>query len=493
MRYLFVLVLSCLALAGCGGGGGGSGGASGTTIPVGSISGIAFDGIVASGNVTAYDYSTGSKGAVLAQATTDANGLYSLPLKVEARPVLLELTNGSYIEEAGPKTNVTLGTGQKLQAVLVYQTGAAMSASITHFTYLAAGLAASEISKGTAPAAAITDANNRVTALAGINILTTAPKDVTNITNQRATMSPELQYGFLEAAISMWAYTHPATGATPLIPPYTSIDFAQLMYQDVAADGLLDGVGAAKAPLSFGSTALSQAVYRYQLGVAMMQMVGSANNKTTLAGALVLPYATAYIGSTDAMFGTVAPVPFPASVDTITSPASNAWARATVSVVPAISSPFGIKTVVLLVDGTAVQTLTNVPASISLNTTAYADGPHAIGLQATDFAGFVTTSPGITLKIDNTPPTDSVAGFVFFGTAMYTWGTVSDAYSGAAGTLVTSSSGQSIVTSATGGYTVGATTNPVVVRVRDVAGNCSDYTVTTGWTLTVTAVYGTCP
>lgn len=240
-NYLAILFILSL-LSACGGGAGGAGGATGSTIPVGAVSGTSFDGLIINGTVSVYDYTTGAKGALLAQATTDGKGLYGLSLQVESRPVLLELTGGYYVEEAGTNANISLDPQHKLTAVANYITGTSLKVAITTYSHLAAGLAAFEIKNGVAVATAINDANSRASSLVGVNILSTKPKEITDVTNASATLTPELRYGFLAGAISFWTYGHAPSLASAHVAPYTSIDFAQLLYQDIAADGLLDGL-----------------------------------------------------------------------------------------------------------------------------------------------------------------------------------------------------------------------------------------------------------
>jgi hypothetical protein len=421
MRTLWILILS-LVLAACGGGG--SSGAcdtcsTGSTIPVGSVSGTTFDGLITSGIVTVYDFTAGVKGSQLAQATSDSSGLYSLSLQIETRPILVEVTGGYYAEEAGANpVTVTLEANQKLSAVTNYTTGSTLKVAVTTFTHLAAGLAAYEISKGTAVSTAIDNANSRVSSLAGVNILTTFPKEIADVTNASATLKPELRYGFLEAAISMWTYNNAPNITSAHLAPYTSIDFAQLLYQDISADGLLDGQGldstGATTQLSFGTIPLGVDVYRLGLGTSLVQMAASTNNKTGLTGAQVFSFAQSYIANTDAMFNNVAPSPIIVPVVTITSPALavNAWVKGLVSVVATTQITSGLgSTVELLVDNVSVGTATNLAApTFTLDTAAYPDGVHTIGVRATDLGGQVTTS-SIQLNMDNTPPTSTFAGF----------------------------------------------------------------------------------
>ena len=78
MKKLTVWVISiCLTLILVGCGGGGSASTSGSS-EKGSISGLAVDGPIVGGLVTAYMLNGGIKGNAIATATTDGNGNYSL-------------------------------------------------------------------------------------------------------------------------------------------------------------------------------------------------------------------------------------------------------------------------------------------------------------------------------------------------------------------------------------------------------------------------------
>jgi hypothetical protein len=330
------------------------------------------------------------------------------------------------------------------------------------------------------------------------------------VSNASATLTPELKYGFLAGAISMWTYNNAPTAAVAHLPPYTSIDFAQLLYQDISADGLLDGIGldstGATAPLSFGTTLLGVDVYRKELGVAMVQMARDANNKTGLDGATVLPFAQLYVSSTDRMFNNIVPIPIIAPVVTITGPAANSWSRKNISVTGNINSSVGLKVAELIVDGISVATATNLtsPAfllnnspAFSLNTANYADGAHTISVRATDYAGLVTTS-NIPVKIDNTAPT-STGGWTT-GYSVPIFGTASDNYSGVTSVTLTQSVFASSVPSPlaiNSGGNWGVSVMPGSfsidqIQINDAAGNCSVYKFvwTTSWVWTLMSV---CP
>ena len=410
MRNFFALFFVILFLTACGGGSAGNTNTSsptGSTLPAGTVTGVGFDGLLMNSTISIYDFSNGTKGGLLAQALSDNNGVYTISLQVQSRPILIEATGGYYTEEAG-SSQVQLPANYKLSAVTNFVIGSTPTIAITSFTHLAAGLAAYEIKQGTLVSTAIDDANNRISGMTGVDILATSPKPITDPANASAVITPELRYGFLSGAISMWTYTHtPNTGLAHKIP-FTSIDFAQLMYQDVVADGLLDGKGfdstGTLSQLSYGTTLLTSDVYRLELGISLLQMANDPNNKTGLNNAAVLPYVQSYVGSIDSIFNHIIPTPITPPVVAITAPAANAVLMKTVSVGANVTTPALLSTVEFLVDGVTAGTATN-PASpsYSLVTTAYADGPHTLGVRATDIGGQVTVSTIPVLIVNNVP------------------------------------------------------------------------------------------
>lgn len=410
MRTRWILVLSLVMVA-CGGSGAGS---TPPPVPVGSVSGTVFNAPVVGGAVSVYDFTSGTKGPQLGQVTTDADGAYSIPVQAETRPILVEMTGGYYFEEAGGNAQVTLSATNSLSAVLNYTTGSKMNVSLTAYTHLAAGLATYEIRSGKDAETAIEDANQRISTLVGVNILTTAPALITDTNNASANLTPELKYGMLAGAISMWTYKHaPPAATSPHISPYASIDLAQMLYRDVSADGLLDGLGldsaGALGQLSFGVVPLGVDVYRLGLGSAMLQMAGDANNKTELNGSKVLSYAVSYVKSTDAIFNNVAPSPLSAPVVTLSAPVVDSIISGTMNVTGLVQSVVGASSAELLIDGVGVASATvpSVP-TYSFDTTSIADGVHAISVQVTDWGGQQSSSTA-NVVINNVAPAVTIS------------------------------------------------------------------------------------
>jgi hypothetical protein len=248
--------------------------------------------------------------------------------------------------------------------------------------------------------------------MVGFNILSTQPVQITDQINAHATLTSELKYGFLAGAISTWTYSHgPAAHAH--IAPYASIDFAQLMYQDISADGILDGKGidgtGGLVQLSFGSTPLNADAYRLGIGAGMIQMAANARNKSSIAVGDVKDFATTYLGSTDAMFNGVAPVVLVAPKITIATPSANSVVNGLLNIAAKTNSVVGVAKVELLVNDVPKVTATNLAdPAFQIDTNGYGDGIYTISLVATDLTGKVTTSP-VSITINNTKPAVSIS------------------------------------------------------------------------------------
>ncbi|MBK6599955.1 MAG: hypothetical protein IPG25_19530 [Proteobacteria bacterium] len=141
-------MVAVLAVARGGGGGGG------TDVAIGGIiGGTGFKGPVASATVTAYAVSGGSPGAQVGMATTDASGKFSLSIGNYSGPVMLQLSGGTYTDEA-TGTTMNMAAGDVMTAILpTVAAGATISGiQITPVTSMAQ-TAAQHLSGG------MTDAN----------------------------------------------------------------------------------------------------------------------------------------------------------------------------------------------------------------------------------------------------------------------------------------------------------------------------------------------
>jgi len=232
---IILTVLALTIITACGGGG------SATT--QGSISGTATKGPVSSATVTAYAISNGQIGAKISTAQTDPNGNFTMTTGSYAGPVMLQVSGGSYTDEA-KVTTMKMAPGDVMTAVMpTVMAGAAISGvQVTPVTAMAQAMAQNMTGGMTNAniAAANTAMGNYFTVS---DILHTRPMNPL-ITNSGSGASIDAQnYGMVLAAMSQYAQT---LGMT------VSSAFVTAMMSD-ASDGVMDGkMGANQISMSMG-------------------------------------------------------------------------------------------------------------------------------------------------------------------------------------------------------------------------------------------------
>lgn len=371
--------------------------------PAGTASGVAYDGLILDGTVSIYAFN-GTKGELLASGKTDSQGLYSFSIQAASQPILIEITKGRYVEEADG-LSIPLEKNHKLSAVGNYVSGKPISMSVTYWTTLAAGLAQYKIKVGGPVAKAITEANAAISDMIGLDIISVIPKDPTDINNRTATLTPEMEYGFFEAALSKWtAYASEVNRSTHGL--YSSIAFTQLAYDDILFDGVLDGNGT-NGKLSFGSIPLTQTIYRHDLATYMIKMAQDSRNASSITADRVLPVALRLNDTTVSAFGTepVIAIDGDGPIFTTTIPGDKAVVHGTFTASAAITDVLGLTTVKFLIDSVPVGVVSDLTApSVSIDTTKFKDGPHALTITAINFAGH-SKSKILNLTVTNTGTT----------------------------------------------------------------------------------------
>jgi len=198
VSILFIAILSAFALilTGCGGGGGGD---------RSTISGLASKGPISGGTVTVFALNAdGSKGNQLGTATTGADGMYSVNIGSYTGNVLVEVTGGTYTDEAtgDSQTNTTL------RAALSGVSGK-VSVAVTPLTEIAYQLIGSTLS--------IDQANSLISSMIGINIVNTMPVDVTSAEASSKATVDQINYGLMLATISQMVKDGKATDVSDAI------------------------------------------------------------------------------------------------------------------------------------------------------------------------------------------------------------------------------------------------------------------------------------
>lgn len=272
---LALTTVAALLLAGCGGG---SSGIDATTPSAqGTVSGNVVKGPVSGATVKAFAVTGGTMGSQVSSATTDANGAFTLSMGGYAGPVMLQMSGGTYTDEATGAL-MTMGAGDMMTAVLptVAAGMAVTGVEVTPLTAMAQAMAQHM-------AGGLTDANIAAANAAVGNyflvgdILHTQPINPLVAGSATGASQAMMNYGMTLAAMSQYAK---GTGMA------VSSGFVTAMMND-ASDGVIDGK-AAGTPVAMGGRMMGGSMMqtdagRTGLATAMTDFMNSSLNKSGVA------------------------------------------------------------------------------------------------------------------------------------------------------------------------------------------------------------------
>lgn len=262
------LTILLTLLIGCGGGGGSSGtgsGGGGTPSVNGTMSGTAIKGPVANASITAFSIVNGTMGRQLGTGQTDAQGNFSMSIGDYSGPVLLQMADGDYIDEATGSMMNMQANDVMTAAIPFMPAGSTISGiQITPLTSMAQSMA--QDMPGGMTQANITTANNAMGQYFDVSdILHTTPMNP-NVNNSGMGANQDMKnYGMTIASICQYAKD---TGM-----PNSSTMVTAMM--DDASDGHMNGM--------MGNNQI-------QMGGGMMgggMMMSSSAGASGLAGAMV--------------------------------------------------------------------------------------------------------------------------------------------------------------------------------------------------------------
>ncbi|MCW9023059.1 MAG: hypothetical protein OQK73_00110, partial [Gammaproteobacteria bacterium] len=359
----------------------GSGSSGSGYVASGVVSGIAFDSAIDLGDVSVYSFSNGSKGVLLGEGTT-GDGIFSLRLEsVESQPVMIEVSGGYYYEEASnTRVEPDVSLRQKMFAVSYYTAGETLNLSVTFLTTLAAGYAEYLVTQGETATNAVITANNALSAWAGFDVIDTVPVNVSIASNASSTLTDALKYGFISAGLSQFSiylYQRSFLGAHEA---YQSISVYPYAFDDIKADGLLDGKNE-YGDVTMGDVNFDRNTYRSHLAARMLDFTNTAYNRSSLLFDDVRSFAVSFSSSENALFGYVAAPdifePEPVVVDFY--PSEGETVVGTYSARATVSDVYGLKRVTYYVDGVFVAGAGDPDLPIrAIDTRYFSNGLHAL-------------------------------------------------------------------------------------------------------------------
>jgi hypothetical protein len=417
-----------MLIASCGGGGGAGAGGGGKAPPRPPtiLSGNGVDAVVRDAIVELYAFTTDDlvPGSLMGSAVTDQDGFYSINISAPSQYVILRLKGGCYTEEASGK-DVCLQPGQYLYASTYMESGKPLTVMLTPLTTFAHALTLYKVRGGENVSTAITKSNTTIASLFGVDILGTVPYNVTDGDNGRFSfLNQELTYGFIAAGFSSLSAS--AGGAEPHLTGRTTVALIQVLFNDIVADGMADGigrVGEVPTQLAFGNLVLDGNTLRADLAGHILSVAGDTTiNKTGIGIDALLNTAQSIAGKTDTIFGGLDTKPVDATGPSVGFPqAEGNYYNGTYTFRFTAGDLVGIKSVAIDVDGvelgTAVGDLEN--GSYDILTTDYIDGEHLIGVTATDKLGNETYAQH-RVNFNNSGPIANITSSTHSNKALYT-------------------------------------------------------------------------
>lgn len=295
--------LVMLLLFGCSGGGGGD-----SLSLSGGIGGTGIAGPVSGATVTAYAITNGQMGAQIATGTSDANGNFNLSTGSYTGPVMLQLSGGTYTDEA-TGTTMPMASGDVMTAALTSVTAGASinGVQITPLTSMAQAMAHNM--SGGMTDANIAAANTALgTYFSVSDILHTVPINPLVTGSGAGASQSAKNYGMTLAAISQYAQTQGMSSSSAMITA---------MMND-ASDGVMNGMMGSSGAVMMGgmgiSTAMPTAAGMTGMGGAMSAFVASAQNKSGVSTTAMQTLMSQINGSNGQMLGSGSPVIVNASV-----------------------------------------------------------------------------------------------------------------------------------------------------------------------------------
>ncbi|WP_309888085.1 hypothetical protein [Archangium sp.] len=220
----------------------------------GVLSGLVIKGRVSGATVNVYRLTGTERGAQVATTTTDTEGAFFVGVGASEGPFLVVATGGSFVDEASGAT-IRLNSDELTALVPFFPVGThAKGLVLTPVSHLAAGLALRQVRLGTAD---LGSAHDEAWLLlnahfGGLDWRRTVPTDVTASTSSQ--LDAGARAGLILAGLSQQAYT--AAEQAGLTPggSVNALSLTTTLYEDLTADGYLDGLGEGGTRLLLPST-----------------------------------------------------------------------------------------------------------------------------------------------------------------------------------------------------------------------------------------------
>ena len=408
-KSVLIVLVFCL-LAACGGSGDLPPKESNTNSSalLGSVEGkVSLSSGVKNATVTVYEYDNGQKGKRLASTTTLEDGSFFMRLQSLTRPILVESIGGEY-KELSSGVTVNIKDTQRLQLIAYYDEGADLSSlSVTPLSYISKALLEYQMREGAGLSAALASANTELNKLYAINSPSLLPQDISS-SDLLDVSFEQYQFGFLLAGLSSLSQSISEANGDTAHVSYTSIALVQAFYNDMVADGILDGQGFNAAQdllvqLAFGIHELNVETYRIDLSQHLLAMVIHSENRTLFNVEDLLEYALNLINQESDLLEHVGEAASDVALYNLTP--EGIYHNGTFDFSVLVNKPELVERISFDINGIPLlgQVIDKDAPKITIDTLSYEEGEHSIGVTVEDLLGN-TLYEQYTVHFDNTTP-----------------------------------------------------------------------------------------
>jgi len=346
-----------------------------------------------------YAFEDGIRGGLIGSCTTDNKGECSYGLYSQSKPILIEV-NGGNIIEAATGYAVDFNADQGYRTIVLFESQD-VNAIVTPITHVATAYVMNKLSQSVGFEQVYAEAKTVFQQSYGFDVFSVVPVDITKPTSINDTLTPGHRYGFQLAALSQftaWANTENKLFEHE---QYTTYSLANAMYQDIVFDGELNGK-AIDGILSLGTVVLNDYQYRLNTGLQLLEFTKGIENRSGFDVAEVFDYANGVSRRATGIYGNKAGYDLDASGPTISLTIANTWQMGIVSISPDVTDDGGIASVSFDIDGNVLgEAVDPLSPVYRLDSAAYVDGEHVVGITAVDDVDNVSYRQFI-FSIDNT-------------------------------------------------------------------------------------------
>ena len=417
----------CVALSGlvaCNGIPGSESGDLPPSRPTASVSGFVVDDAINGALINVYAFDGGVKGDLLGTATTGLDGAYSLEIDaVNKRPILIEARGGSYVE-LSTGLQVTLKDDEVLKAVDIFEPGQPLSLMVTPLTHLVVALIEFHLNEGVGVEEAISTASSDINELFGFDVHSVYPRSIADQGSENG-INDEHMYGFFLSALSSWTKRISEQNSVSPHETYNSIGLSQILFNELASDGLMDGRASVNSTgrlgdLALGVVNLDASSYRISFAQHMLAMAAGNENLTNISVNELLPRAVEFLNSQHRIFAGLETQLKGDQVDVTVEENLGNYRSGIFDFAVTLGSPDLISSVSFSIDDVELPVVV-VPGDmvVPIDSRQFPDGERTLTMVAKDWLGNTVANVSSTFKFDNTAPHVNVTSGLYTNEETY--------------------------------------------------------------------------